>query len=361
MRRDTLARRVALVAAATTGCGVVMGLHLALDAPARGHEAPIAKHLIEELTGFWTAGLLFFPLRGLVLAWRLDGPRWRRSLALHLAAVPLFAVTHTVMMGASRRVAFPLLGLGAYDYGDLRWRLLMEVPTQALGYALATAGVLLLARTREASARELRAAQALGALRQARLENLEHRLRPHFLFNALNTISATMYADPGAADEQVGHLAELLRASLRASPEHELPLASELELLEHYLAIERARFGADLEIRVDIAPPALAWRVPQLLLQPLVENAVRHGRAGVDGRGKIVVSGRVEDDVLELVVRDDGGGAGGSFAPGLGLSVTEERLRLLYGDAARLVAGPAAGGFEVRLRIPRPSIGAGCA
>lgn len=345
-------RGVASVFVVCTALGVLMGLHFAFDATAHGRPAPVARRLIEETTGFWAAGLLFFPLRWVALRWRLDRPGWARSLPAHLLALPAIASTHTLLMWGSRSLAYPALGLGRYDYGSVPWRFLMELPTQALGYAVTTGGVYLFARAREARERELRAAQLAAGLKQARLENLELRLRPHFLFNALNTIAATMYDDPHAADEQIGRLSELLRASLRPGGEHEVPLGDELEILEHYLALVRARFSDDLAITVDASTEARGVKVPQLLLQPLVENAVRHGRASRDGRGAISIRARLDDGILELVVADDGPGLGEELAPGLGLSLTAERLELLYGARAELRAGRRDGGFEVVIRLP---------
>jgi two-component system, LytTR family, sensor kinase len=172
----------------------------------------------------------------------------------------------------------------------------------------------------------------------------------------LNTISATMYEDPAAADEMIEQLAELLRASLRTAQSDEVPLGEELALLDLYLALMRARFGERLEVALELDPEAASALVPTLLLQPLVENAIRHGNAERVGRGAIAVRARREDGRLVLEVEDDGPGEADTApdrpAPGLGLA-TAERLRLLYGEGQSFSAGNGpGGGFLVRASLP---------
>jgi len=358
-------RELALALAICSVIGLLQGAHFALDLPSRGVPLrelarPLLAKLVEELTGTWGAALLFFPLRAVALRFRLDRAGWWRAVPAHLLALPVLAGLHTLWMWGSRQMIFPLVGLGRYDYGFLPWRLAMELPTQAIMYSLATAGVYVASRVRLARQRETRALQLESRLAHAQLENLELRLRPHFLFNALNTIASTMYTDPRAADEMIGHLAELLRRSLTVQDRHEVSLGEELSALEHYVSLVRARFGDALAITVEADPAALELAVPSLILQPLVENAVRHGRASSDGVGTIEVTARRRDARLVLSVRDDGPGETGAAGTGLGLSATEERLALLYGDGHSLRAGHGAHGFEVEITLPaRPAVGGG--
>ena len=147
-------------------------------------------------------------------------------------------------------------------------------------------------------------------------------------------------------------LADLLRATLQATPRHEVPLAEELALLARYVAIMEARFGDRLCVRIDVSPDATRVPVPPLLLQPLVENVIQHGMT--TARLAIDVVGRIADGELILEVTDNGRGAAADDAPrGVGLSASTERLRLLYGDAAALVAGNRADrGYQVRVQVP---------
>jgi LytS/YehU family sensor histidine kinase len=310
------------------------------------------------MTGAYAGGLLFFPVRAVARRFRLDAPGGYRRLPVHALALVLYGAAATSFMWASRSVLFPLLGLGPYHYGRMPLRYFMEFPIQIIGYTLMTTGVMVADRYRAAREREIRAAQLEAQLAGARLQNLELQLQPHFLFNALNTISATLFEDPRAADEMVAHLSALLRACLRPADGHEVPLRAELETLGHYLGLVRARFGDRLEVSLVVDPAALELRVPSLVLQPLVENAVRHGRASADGRGRIQVTARREGEWLWLGVRDDGSGAGAAAekGSGLGLAVTADRLRLMYGDGHRFRAEACPeGGFLASIELPARS------
>jgi signal transduction histidine kinase len=198
-------------------------------------------------------------------------------------------------------------------------------------------------------------------LMEARLVSLKLQLHPHFLFNTLNTITALISTDPQGAERMVTGLSELLRLSLRNAGEQEVPLARELELLAHYVDIQQIRFADRLSVRVDVEPEARQALVPNLILQPLVENAIRHGIAPRATRGRIEVRAARRDGVLALEVRDDGVGlrpaAGLRRGEGIGLSNTEARLRHLYGDRHRFeLRSGEGGGFTVAIEIPfRPS------
>ena len=187
--------------------------------------------------------------------------------------------------------------------------------------------------------REQLAAELRARLSEAQLEVLKGQLRPHFLFNTLNSISTLVHSDPTSADRMVVQLADLLRASLETSGKHEIPLAEELALLERYLDIMRVRHQDRLSVAIRVTPRARAALVPHFVLQPLVENAIEHGIARRAGAGRIVIEATDIDDTLHLRVGDDGCGVehatNGGLAPeeGVGLGNTRLRLRQLYGDA----------------------------
>lgn len=348
-------RRALLVVGGFTAVGLLLFVHYFLGSVAEGERPPFLDVLASELTAAWGAALLFFPLSAFARRFRLDAPGGLRRLPLHLGAIPVYSALHTCWNWGTRSLLWPLLGLGRYDYGEMPVRFLMELPTDVLLYGLVVAGVTLFERFRSGRERELEAARLQAALQSARLAGLESRLEPHFLFNALNTISEAVHESPAAADEMLGHLASLLRASLRREGAHEVPLSDEATTLSHYLAFVKARFGEDLEVDVRLQPGTEGILVPSLVLQPLVENAVRHGRASADGRGRIEVVAAREGERLRLCVLDDGpgGAAGGEEGGGIGLGSTSERLALLHGGAASLVAGPRpGGGFEVRIELP---------
>jgi two-component system LytT family sensor kinase len=206
---------------------------------------------------------------------------------------------------------------------------------------------------REHRERELQVAHTQARLAEARLLALTMQLQPHFLFNTLNAISALIHEDPDAADRMLARLGDLLRLTLLGGEQAEVPLRQELELLKRYLAIEEVRFADRLRVRLDVAPAALDARVPSLLLQPLVENAIRHGIARRGGRGRLDVSGSVDDARLRLVVRNDGPALQTPLLEGLGLRNTRARLEELYGAEQLLaIENDPAGGVRTLLQLP---------
>jgi LytS/YehU family sensor histidine kinase len=203
--------------------------------------------------------------------------------------------------------------------------------------------------------RELRASQVEAQLARAELQALRMQLHPHFLFNALNSISALMYSDVEAADSMLARLSTLLRSRLADASPPEVSLKEELESLEQYLDIERIRFADRLTVRTTIAPDTVSALVPSLVLQPLVENAIRHGIAQRESAGLIEINTLRENGSLHLEVRDNGPGLSNATLPssGIGLSNTRERLRCLYGEAQSLeLRNAARGGTVVEVVIP---------
>jgi two-component system, LytTR family, sensor kinase len=191
-------------------------------------------------------------------------------------------------------------------------------------------------------------------LAQARLQALRMQINPHFLFNTLNTISALIHENPNVADRMIVRLSELLRRTLDRSDTQEVPLREEIAFLKDYLEIEQTRFGDRLAVDFRIERDAQDLMVPYLVLQPLVENAIRHGIEPHEEPGRIEVTANRNGDVLELKVVDNGDGMNSSAdREGIGLSNTRSRLSHLYGERAsfELINRPG-GGLEARLHIP---------
>ena len=320
-----------------------------------GDTGTFARRLIEEATGTYAAALLFVAVVAFVWRYPLDRPGARRRVPAHILAMISYSVVHTTILFASRTLIFRVLGKGAYDYGYMPARYVMEFGEDATAYASFVAVITLYRYYRTTRQREIRTAQLERGLAQAELRSLRLQLQPHFLFNALNTISSTMYDDPRSADRMIGQLSQLLRLSLRTSHAQEVPLRDELEVLDCYLGLMRARFGNRLRATIDAEPEALDALVPSLVLQPLVENAIRHGNASHSSGGTIAVRAGRAGDVLHLEVADDGPGAPSGadlFGSGVGLSATRDRLRLLYGAAHRFDARNRHGGFAVTIELP---------
>ncbi len=192
-----------------------------------------------------------------------------------------------------------------------------------------------------------------ASLAKARLETLKMQLQPHFLFNSLNAIVTLVHLNPDAAEEMIGALSNLLRLTLESSSEQELPLRRELEFVERYLAIEHVRFGDRLRFTLEVEDETRNALTPTFLLQPLVENAVRHGLEPRAGDGALTIRARREGQMLHLAVIDNGVGlAGGQPSrEGIGLSNTRARLRELYGDDASLELRDS-NGLTVEIRLP---------
>jgi len=220
-------------------------------------------------------------------------------------------------------------------------------------------------RQQETLRLELRSSQLEGQLVQARLSALKSQLQPHFLFNTLNAIMVLVRQQKGReAEEMLGRLSDLLRCVLDDAEAQEIPLRRELQYLDLYLSIEQVRFQDRLRVEIAADPEVLDAAVPQMILQPLVENAIRHGIGRASSAGRLRISacyaphgpGNVEHGALELKVEDDGPGLappGPNQARGIGLANTRDRLRQLYGDAARLsVENAPPGGVAATVTLP---------
>jgi two-component system LytT family sensor kinase len=205
--------------------------------------------------------------------------------------------------------------------------------------------------------RERQAAELEKHLARARLQALKMQLQPHFLFNTLNGIAALNYEDPRAANLMLARLSELLRMTLEDNDAPEVSLRQELDFNRRYLELEQIRLGDRLTVTLEIAPETLDAVVPNLLLQPLVENAIRHGIAPYSARGKISIQAHRNNGTLHLRVADNGPGRrrdqGAASGTGVGLKNTTARLWQLYGDAQRLELKTAErGGWIVEITIP---------
>lgn len=214
---------------------------------------------------------------------------------------------------------------------------------------------LLLASAAHATLFYRRAKERETSLANARLEALRMQLQPHFLFNTLNTISGLVHTEPDRADAVITALGDLLRLTLETSGERELPLREEMRLVDAYVAIMQARFEERVKCVVEIAPETREALVPVFILQPLIENAVRHGLEPLPGGGTVTIRAWREADRLRVEVADDGAGlrAGGAAREGVGLGNTRARLQAIHGERAAMTLRSAGGrGCVVALDLP---------
>ncbi|MEM1117800.1 MAG: histidine kinase [Bacteroidota bacterium] len=278
-----------------------------------------------------------------------------------MAEAPVWRVVLVHAGGAS-------ISIGAVVAGTLAWASLggeaaYETVRARAGWIGLWTGILYVAQfaiyhaveaSRRARVRRAQAEALRHLARDQELRTLRSQLNPHFLFNALNTISAEVVRDPEAAREALGRLADLLRYALDAGRRNLVPLGDEMAFVRDYLALEQARMGDRLGVRLDVDPDAHGAEVPPMAVQTLVENAVRHGLAPSRDGGTVTVRAHLAGAHAEVEVADDGVGAD-TMGEGIGLANTAERLRLLFGPEADVeIDTDRPEGFAVRLRIPLP-------
>lgn len=267
----------------------------------------------------------------------LDREHVARRAPLHLAAAFAFALLH--LLGRALYLAATRADWGEFAIYMNKSAL---IAVDMLTYAAIVGAWHAASYRREARDRALAESQLRQSLAQAQLSALRHQLNPHFLFNTLNAISTmSLQRRHDEVVATLGHLGELLRATLDDDLPQEIPIATELELLDRYLEIQRIRFGDRLSVRVEVAAAARDAMVPSMILQPLVENAIVHGVSPTPGPAAVTIRARLEEANLVVEVEDTGPGFGPDAQRGIGLANTSARLDQLYGSAGTLTTGAA--------------------
>ena len=309
------------------------------------------KQAVSYALGDWYVfALLSIPVIWLAGRFQFGSGERAKSLSVHLPCSVIFSLAYMVLRAwigtwqseASFAEAFQPLLVKTWHFNLLIYWVIVTV-----SFAFDYYG-----KFRE---RELRTAELEKSLAQAKLQALQMQLNPHFLFNSLHSISSLMHQDVEAADRMIVRLSDLLRAALDNSDMQEVTLDKELEFLKRYLEIEQIRFGKRLTVQMDIAPDTLDAQVPNLILQPLVENAIRHGIEPHAKPGRIELRSKRDGNVLTLEVCDNGAGMPPNQAvvENVGLSNTRARLEALHADAHKLELLTAPGsGVLVRMTIP---------
>lgn len=318
---------VGLVLRAVLGVQLVQGLGLAMAQQSLINWAwSMGTSTVASMTALLSWLLIVCGLKR-VLARLPQGAQWALPIALGAACAHL-GTGLLVLMGVD--VLTPLQRVGAAGFG-------------ALGAAMLLFWLMLRERAQAP-------AEAL-----ARLVELQSRIRPHFLFNTLNTAIALVRVDPSRAEEVLEDLAELFRVALAdTGPRTEgVPLSQEVDLAKRYLAIEQLRFGERLRVEWQVDPHGNDTRVPPLLLQPLVENAVRHGVEPNDRGGDVSILTRVRGNEVEIRVVNTVGAPARTRGHGLALKNVKQRLRLMHDVAARIEVAPSPTRFMVRILLPR--------
>lgn len=310
----------------------------------------------------WTGSFYLYWIPLTIVVWQItrrwtpSALGWARYLGQHLALATAMAVIHNtvVTIGTVAMFAPPGEGFWRLFPGTMRNRSYLELIMYA-GVVASGQAAAMYDRWRD---RDAQAARLEAQLAAAKLSALEAQVQPHFLFNSLHTIASL--ARDGRNDDVVrliADLSELLRA-VTDQQQSMRPLGDEVALAERYLDIQQARFGDRLRVKIEVDPDAARVLVPTLTLQPLVDNAIRHGLANVVRGGTIGIRAEIDGAELAVAVSDDGAGVPAAWrlddCGGTGLKNLRSRAGILFGDRAPLTAGPReAGGFEVTLRVPR--------
>lgn len=312
-----------------------------LSSAMRGEPAGFLRPLGIWLAWAWIWALLTPPILRLTARYPFGRARALRSVFAHAAGSVVAVLFNLALFAFVAPVVGATNAAGSWTATFLRLlgsTFLLDLPAYWL--------LVIVAETTRLSRLE-------RELAEARLLALKAQLQPHFLFNALNTVSVLMREDVDAADGVLVRLSALLRKTLDSSAKHEVPLREELELVEAYLDIERVRFSDRLDYRIDVAGELLDARVPPLILQPLVENAVRHGIARRIAAGRVEIAAARRDGRLRLSVRDDGPGVAAEARDGIGLSNTRARLQQQYGARHSFtLTSDGESGTVVSLEIP---------
>jgi anti-sigma regulatory factor (Ser/Thr protein kinase) len=338
---------------AITACGILLasiqrGLMVAVG-EYRADQWPLVSFDLPN----WVLWLALSP----AILW--SARRWplHRSTAVHAAALLIMVIVLSVVHTAGFLLyLFLVAGPPQRTFvreavGLLSWRLALS----AFVFGAMLAATFLLDAAARARASAVAAERATADATNARLHALQMQIQPHFLFNALNTVAMLARSEnPERAADMITRLADLLRELVVDAPEARVPLRDELRFVERYLSIEQARYGERLRITVTAPDDALDVRVPRLLIQPLVENAVRHGLSGSPTSGAIDIAATRTDRWLTVQVSDDGAPQHDQAAPheGVGLGNTRSRLRTLYGDSFELGIASSAAGTTVTMRLP---------
>jgi two-component sensor histidine kinase len=334
-----------------TALGLLSAVQTSLYFVRDGRPIPWGPVLVDRLADWYTCALftpLFFALVRSV-PWQRT--HWWKPLSVQVLAVIVCVPVKYLLYAGVIRWLIPTHS--AADFGRLLYSFIVE----AMAFGAMFAVIHAVEFNRRAIRHSTQASRLRARLAETRLEVLTAQLQPHFLFNTLHAISTLIHRDPDAADTMLARLGDLLRLGLRTHDRLEVSLAEELRLLESYLEIARVRFQDRLVVGVDVDPHIDTALVPRFMLQPLVENALRHGIGSREGSARVTIRARRSGGRLHLVVEDDGDAPmldGGGFPrEGVGLTNTRERLRELYGEghALRLSRGPA-GGLQVTLDIP---------
>lgn len=353
-----LLRGAVIAIAVWTAVGFLFAGQFYASSAIRGAPQVTWGHALSyALADWYVFALLAPPVAWLGRKVRLEWPLRARNVVVHLSACAAFMLAYLLLRTLVALWQARDVRPEATFFDLFEPMMVKTLPFSLLVYWVVVSIQHVVAYQVRAQERERRAAELEQRLTAARLQALQMQLNPHFLFNTLNAISSLMHQDVDAADRMLVRLSELLRRALDTRDRQEVPLGEELAFLDRYLEIEQTRFGTRLTVEREVDPALLDVMVPNLVLQPLVENAIKHGIERQRKAGLIQLSVRREGEEMVLSVRDNGPGLRAPRPPsrghGIGVGNTRRRLEQLYGTGQEFVMRDAdGGGTEVRVRIP---------
>ena len=325
---------------AFTLLGALLFSYHYLDDLANQQYGTLPRRLIEEGSGAYSALLLLPLVLWYVRKFSPSKYGWPRSLLAWLFGAICFSLLHTTLMATSRALLFSAFGLGHYNYGIMPIRYPMEASNDIIYFFLLSSIIHFLDRMESARRAELEAVELQASLAEAKLENLRLQLHPHFLFNTLNAISSVMYEDVRKADEMLAKLSDFLRVVLASTGVHEVPIDEELAVEQMYVGIMKARLERSLSLHVNVEEDARDATVPFMLLQPLLENSIRHGMSSERNAIDLAIDVERANGSTVIRVSDDGVGFVPTATRGIGLSNVASRLAHMYGAQASFTIEP---------------------
>jgi two-component system LytT family sensor kinase len=320
-----------------------------------GRSPEIVDNLITSLLQWLPWCFLVYIVLRITKRYPIERKKWAFSIPLHLAVWVFLSMLHSIMFTIAFILIYSVEASNFLNYFFTMW--IKTLHFNFLVYAVIVSVGQMWDYYKKNQENKLKASELEGRLAKAQLEVMRTQLNPHFLFNTLHAILALVRKEPETAEAMLVRLSGLLRKTLETSKLQEVPLSEELDFLKIYLDIQKIRFRDRFSVNFDVGPETLGVLIPNLLLQPIVENAIRHGIAPHAEGGKLKVSSRLEEKSIVIEVRDSGpgfpAGAENLFEKGFGLKNTRDRLQFLYGQNDLLILENAKdGGARVVIRIP---------
>jgi two-component system, LytTR family, sensor kinase len=350
-----IARQYAIAFAIWTALGLLLIYQLYQNAIAQGRPFTFLMSVMHPMVRYWTLALLTPPIHWLCSRYPFQRGNIRKSIVAQLIGFVVSSAVYAYLRTAEMHVL-------PNQYSEIRYKTFLSSIFKGLlsEQVWMYGGIVLASYTIhyyfDARRRELDEERVRAELAQAQLQILKLQLHPHFLFNTLNGISALMSTDVRLARSMMAELSDLFRLALKNTGAHEIPLKQELAFIKGYLRLQKMRLGNRLDCTIDVPDELLDVPVPSMVLQPIVENAIRHGIERIEDGGKLEIRVGTANGKLQMIVSNDGspveedGRPGGT---GVGLQNTRDRLRQFYGSSQRLeIAGRHGGGVQVTLELP---------